>query len=180
MTKEEFYKLFGKPEKYVKEFKEATKIKEVVFVKFVYDKTLYATKKSLPEDYKIKMMPIWQNAVSKELEKPEKEIIEEALKKSKITKEILKHEPDLEIEAEIKIMHQLNGYKIYVVFTISKEALYLYFGNRYKRKVIIFLKDGILELKYPPFDIKDNFSPIGKIGIETKLTEKDCIEICEK
>jgi len=171
MERNEFLKLYGDEiKKEAKEVLFADKVKEVVFVKFIYNKMLNMHR-TLPESYKIKIGEIWSNSVKSEFEKVFNISKEELLEKSQLAQEIIKR--GYEVEVEINVVEQravngeIHGWRVYATFEYPVEAMYVGYGEKYKRKVGIFVKDGMFLLRFPPFNLKDN-SPTGFLGVEVK------------
>lgn len=173
MKREEFYKLVGHPSEQegVKEWKETSKYQEVVFVRFIYNQMLNMHR-NLPYGYKIQMASIWSQAVNSQLEAVDnnaKEIIEEAFEKSTLAKELRKRGYKIEAKIEVvpQILHtgDIHGWKVYVVFSMNVEGVFLYYGSRFKQKVFVFVEDGVFEKKFPPYRIQDDASPTGWIGV---------------
>jgi hypothetical protein len=171
MKRDEFFKLYGDEiKKEAEEILFADKVREIIFVKFIYSKMLNMHR-TLPEGYKIKMGEIWSNSVKRDLEKIFNISVEELLQKSQLAQEIIKR--GYEVEVGINVVEQravngeIHGWRVYATFEYPVEAMYVAYGEKYKRKVGIFVQDGMFLLRFPPFNLKDN-SPTGFLGVECK------------
>jgi len=173
MTRERFYKEFGKPQDYgVPVVNEASRVIEVVRLDTTYNLMLNSYR-SLPEDnYKTKMMAIWSQAVKDNLEALKDISPEEVLEQSKIAKELLKQGYDVKLELRLVPHYLPNGevhhWTLYGVFSASVEALRCYWDTHSKQKVFIFTKDGVMEIRHAPFTLPDATNPVGFVGVDAQ------------
>lgn len=64
---------------------------------------------------------------------------------------------------------------MYAVFSAEVENDFVDYGDKHKRKIFVYTKDGVIEYKLPPYNIKGCDTPIGEIGVATM---KGYTEIC--
>jgi len=175
MKREEFYQLWGHPSEKgeVKDWKEVSKFKEVVFIEFIYNTGLNARRPSLqsaPPDYVAKMQYIWSNAVTENLQKIGEKDPNEYLERSKLAKEMVQRGVPVSLRTQVVTQmlpdgSDVHGWKVYAVFEFPVEGLALYFDSKSKQKVFVFTEDGVFIQKHPPYRIRDNNSPTGWIGM---------------
>ncbi|MEM5852945.1 MAG: hypothetical protein QW228_01040 [Candidatus Aenigmatarchaeota archaeon] len=70
----------------------------------------------------------------------------------------------IEVVPQFLINGDIHGWKVYVIFSMDVEGLFLYYGDRYKQKAFVFVDDGVFEKKFPPYPMRDDSSPTGWIG----------------
>lgn len=189
MTREEFNKMFltEDAKSVIKDYCEKDKLKVVVKVDSLYNVALNKYRPSLqnaPADYYYKYCDLVEQSKEDALNKLEnkrwQEIIEMAKKKSKLVKFLLE-EKKVNCEVEYKIIpssinvfgepHHFNAYVIFYFDNI--DSIYCYYGSRYKRKVFLFFEDGVMTLKYPPYNLQDSVMDIGVFD------DGDCLKIVE-
>ncbi|MEM2919089.1 MAG: hypothetical protein QXY62_06295 [Candidatus Altiarchaeota archaeon] len=117
----------------VKYWKETDKYKEIIFVRFIYN---YASLEKINT------------------------IIEEALEKSSLIKELKNRGYKIEAKIEVIPRYPTNGdvqvLEVYVIFTANVKGLFFYYGSKFKQKVYIFTEDKVFKREYPPYPIKDD------------------------
>lgn len=177
MTRQEFLSLYPLPED--KGLSVCTRdfLSEYVFARSVYNyllnlsrPSLYASADYRMGDYIAKVAELWNNTLEKELKVSEQELITEAVEKSKIAKELIKRNIPHEVAVICRPVYvsddEIHHYDFFVRFTFNVECLVLEWQGNYKRKLLIFVEDGVFVLKYPPYNFKDK-TPIGITGMLT-------------
>lgn len=174
MTRQEFLSLYLPEDK---DLSVCTRdcLSEYVFVRSVYNyllnlnrPSLYASADHRTGDYIARAAEIWNNVLERELNVSEQELIAEAIRKSKIARELIKRNIPCETAVICKPVYasdeEIHSYDFYIRFTFNVECLVLEWQGNYKRKLLVFMEDGVFVLKYPPYNLKDR-TPIGVTGM---------------
>ena len=160
-----------------------SKVQEVVFIKFIYNHMLKTQKPSLQSvpDYLIKLSEICSDAIHSEFEKTLGLKPQEILEYSKLAKELVKR--GIEVKMKLEIVPQklvngdIHGWRVYAIFEADVDGMLVNYGERFKRKAGVFTPDGMFVFKYPPYNIRDESSPVGFVGVKA---EDDKLIICDK
>jgi len=165
MKREQFYELFNfnkeNAEKEGIKIYNNNKIIEVVKVKSVYNNNIKMYTDSfcrLPVQYQYNCIDIWRKSVDENLKNLGLSY-DELLEKTKISKELIKR--GYKILCEIEKISRYYGdlpephhWDIYAVFKIDNiQNDVLFYGIKYKRKVLIYTDDGVFEIKSPPYNL---------------------------
>jgi len=179
MTREEFYKLcnFSKDNAEAQGIKvfQSHEIVEAVKIKSVYNNRIKMYTNSFqdfPEDYKLKSIEAFSNAVNNNLEELGL-TFQQILDKSKIAKALVEQGYNVSMEiktipvyAQHSLLSEPHHWNIYAVFSAEIENDYVDYGPGNKRKIFVYTKDGVLESKLPDYNIKhcDTPLPEGELG----------------
>jgi len=175
VNREEFYRVTGfNPEEAKRQnitTLQGRFIREYVFLRSIYNQRnrMYtASFQSFPSNYAAKMSEIWTRSTAESLNREED--LEEAFAKSRIAKTLKSRGHPVQASFVVHPVYAGNlpephHWEVYAVFTIEAEHDVLDYGPGYKRKVYIYTQDGVLEIKLPDFNIKDQ-GPTGFTGMK--------------
>lgn len=167
MNREQLKKLGYTPDSDC-EVKENGILKIVVEVGSIYNKAIEAHRPSVanfPLDYQMKYLArlsqIKQDTLNS-FENNEKitEKVNKAIEKNKTVKELLKRNIPCNVNYEVIPSNVcVNGephhWREYIIFKFEVDNdVLIWDSNRFCRKVLIYVEDGLFEIKIPPFNLK--------------------------
>lgn len=174
MRKEEFKNFFLDEEakKYIKEMKEGKKVVIYHKIDSIYNKAIEAFRPSLDTidqnyamNFRSKVIEIGHKQYEQAGDIDEKELLEK-LKTNKLINFLIEKKLPFTVEIEVlpsnvNVYGEPHHFNVYAKVTVNMEYLYCYYGQNYKRKIFLFTEDGVLTLKYPPYNLEDTVKNIG-------------------
>jgi len=180
MTREQFYELHSfnvhNAESSSINVQQSNKIVEAVKIKSVYNsriKMYTDSYQNFTEEYKLSFAQLSSESVSKNLQNLDV-TFQEILAKSKLAKVLVEqgYNATMQIKtipvyAQCSSLPEPHHWNIYAVFTIAVENDVIDYGCKYKRKIFVYTREGVIEYKLPPYNIKTVDTPLGEIGVST-------------
>lgn len=182
MKKEEFKKLYpiDKEKHGITEIKEGNKVTIYVETNSIYNKAIEQYRASIntwPADYAADFCSAVRKISNEDLLKcsnPENDEILNKLKQNELTRVLIEKNVPFKLDffvesSNVNVYGEPHHFTPCIKLQFDIEYIYIYYDYKSKRKVFLFFDDGVLVLKYPPYNLKGDPFPTGVFPYTNEL-----------